>query len=158
MSDTNPAGSYELTILIMIALRSQTDALQDRLAQQGFGDVRPNHGFAFQLLSFGAASGNEIAEHLGVTKQAASQMLDYLEQHGYVKRERHPGDGRGKLVVLTNRGWECIKATEIILTDLESQWSTIVGADQMQQLRVALRKLVLATNNGVFPTYLRPVW
>ena len=35
----------------------------------------------------------EVAEHLGVTKQAASQLVEQLVQRGYVIREADPGMG-----------------------------------------------------------------
>jgi DNA-binding MarR family transcriptional regulator len=151
------AGGYELTILLSLAFRALTDELHLQLARLGFDDVRPTHGYIFQLLSFGAANVNEVAAHLGVTKQAASQLIDYLEQHHYLTRQPDPGDKRGKLVVLTARGWECIRQTERIFSELEAQWTARLGTERMEALRADLRKLVLEANGGNMPHLLRPV-
>lgn len=156
MSQEFTAG-YELTILLALAFRSLTDELHVRLAQLGFDDVRPNHGYAFQLLSFGPANINDLAAHLEVTKQAASQMVEYLEQHKYVIRQPDPNDKRGKLVGLTARGWECIRHTERIFSELEAQWTERLGNTRMAELRSDLRSLVLNANGGVIPPLLRPI-
>src|SRR3954468_18464937 len=108
----------DLTALLGMAFRALVDAMHVRLAAAGYGDIRPAHGFAFKRLRPDGASGNEVAEYLGISKQAASQMVDYLVEHGYVTRERDPRDGRGRLIVLTERGWGCIRAVEAISADL----------------------------------------
>lgn len=151
-------GGYELTALLAMAFRTLTDELHLRLAKAGYPDIRPAHGFAFQLLSFQPVSVNDLADHLGITKQASSQMVEYLEQHGYVFRQPQPSDKRGKLVVLTAKGWDCIKQTETIFGDLEQGWTELLGQARMQELRSDLRKLVLQANGGAMPRLLRPSW
>jgi DNA-binding MarR family transcriptional regulator len=74
------------------------------LNELGFGDIRPAHGFMFKCITPDGATGIELAEHLGITKQAVSKMVDYLEKSGYVMRRTHPTDKRGQLIVLTERG------------------------------------------------------
>ncbi|MFY1692146.1 MarR family transcriptional regulator [Plantactinospora sp. WMMB782] len=51
------------------------------------------HGLVFQALRGGGATGTELADRLGVTKQAAGQIVDDLERRGYLRREPHPGAG-----------------------------------------------------------------
>ena len=93
-----------------------------------------------------------------MTKQAASEIVDYLEQHGYVVRRPHPTDRRGKIVTLTERGWSCIRETEAILSHLEGQWATIIGANRMEELKIDLRQLVTVANGGFLPQKFRPTW
>lgn len=51
------------------------------MAALGYDDVRPAPGFAFQRIAPHSATGNELAEFLDITKQAASEMVDYLERN-----------------------------------------------------------------------------
>jgi DNA-binding MarR family transcriptional regulator len=88
-------------------------------------------------------TGNVLAEFLDITKQAASEMVGYLEQHGSVTRQPHPTDRRGKIVTLTQRGWSCIRETEALLSHLEVQWETILGTKRMEELKIDLRQLAL---------------
>ena len=157
MTDRAPRG-YDLTVLLALAFGSVVDELHRRLAALGYDDVRPAHGFAFVRLTPDGATGNELAEHLGVTKQAASHMVDYLVERGYVERRPHPTDGRGKIVALTARGWACIAATETIFADIERRWADIVGADRMEMLRADLRHVVAEAHDGRSPQRLRPMW
>ncbi len=152
------SGSYELAVLLALAFRGMVDELHRRLDEMGFDDVRPAHGFAFARLTPDGATGNELAVHLGISKQAVSQMIDYLEQHGYVTRRPHSSDGRGKIVLLTERGWGCIRATEEIFTDIERRWTDLVGAERMAQVHSDLRRFVYELGDGKVPSRLRPVW
>jgi len=150
--------SYELTLLLLLGSRTMIDNLHKRMATLGYDDVRPAHGFAFHRLAPNGATGNELAEFLDITKQAASEMVDYLEQHGYVVRLPHPTDRRGKIVTLTDRGWSCIRETEAILSQVEAQWAAIIGTKHMEELIADLRQLITVANNGTWPQKFRPTW
>ncbi len=157
--EANSSTSYELVILMMMALRSQLDELHLELAQAGYEDVRPLHGFIFQLLATrGSATGQEIAEHLGVSKQAASQTIEFLEERSYISRQPLPGDKRGKLVLLTERGWSCIRQVERILAGQQSNWEGVLGRAEVNKLRTSLSRLVKAAYGDIAPNRLRPIW
>ena len=160
MADGVPSNSnsYELVALMATAWSILVDDLQTELARVGYADIRPAHGFAFQLLAPDGATGNELAEHLGITKQAASQMIDFLEGHGYVERRPHPSDKRGKLVVLTQKGWDCIHAVETIFATLQQRWIGILGPERMAALQIDLRRLVTSSESGITSYRLRPAW
>jgi DNA-binding MarR family transcriptional regulator len=151
------AVGYELTFLFASAFRMAVDELQVELAKLGFVEVRPSHGFIFQRLSHCGATGKEIAEHMGITKQAASLTIEYLEECGYVKRQSHPSDKRSKLIVLTKRGWDCIHASERIFTSIENRWNEAIGEENIKALRLGLRKL-LQTSTDPHLFKFRPVW
>jgi DNA-binding MarR family transcriptional regulator len=155
LADT-PSTPYELVVLLAMAWSMLVDDLHGELARLGYGDLRPVHGFVFQLLAPHGATGNEVAAHLGITKQAASQMVDFLEAHGYVVRQPHPTDKRGKLILLTQKGWDCIQAVETIFASIEERWAEVLGPEHMQMLRTDLRRLV--ADSGIVSYRLRPMW
>ena len=152
------SGPYELFVLLTITYRAMVDELHREMALRGYGDLRPAHGFAFQRLTPDGATGNELAEFLDITKQAASQMVDYLEKRGYIIRRPHPRDKREKLILLSEKGWACTRSAEEILARLELRSAGMLGAERMQAFRVDLYRLALLTNNGVMPAHLRPIW
>ncbi|WP_339315036.1 MarR family transcriptional regulator [Paenibacillus sp. FSL R10-2734] len=151
-------SEFDLTSLLSLSFSTSINELHDRLRELGFGDIRPVHGFMFKCITPDGATGIELAEFLGITKQAVSKMVDYLEKSGYVMRKDHPTDKRGKIIVLSERGWLVVKAKENILTEMEQRWIEIIGSERLQLLKDDLTKLVYEANDDKLPTKLRPVW
>ncbi|MGE7954826.1 MarR family winged helix-turn-helix transcriptional regulator [Lysinibacillus xylanilyticus] len=148
-------NELELTSLLSLSFSTAINELHDRLSELGFEDIRPVHGFMFKYITPNGATGIEIAEYLGITKQAVSIMVDYLEKSGYVMRKAHPTDKRGKIIILTERGWLVVQAKEKVLTDIEARWGENIGIERMQMLKEDLTKLV---NGDKSPMKIRPVW
>ncbi|MFE9931542.1 MarR family winged helix-turn-helix transcriptional regulator [Streptomyces sp. NPDC005533] len=126
-----------------------------RVAEAGYPDLRPLHGMAFQALKGPGATATELAERLGVTKQAAGQIVDDLEKRGYVRREPHPGGGRRKLVVLTAAAYTHLAVAGRILHGLEAE---LAGSADLTVLRRELSHLVRALHGDDGLPPLRPVW
>ncbi|MBJ8030183.1 MULTISPECIES: MarR family winged helix-turn-helix transcriptional regulator [Bacillus cereus group] len=151
-------SELDLSSLLSLSFSALINELHDRLSELGFGDIRPAHGFMFKCITPDGATGIELAEYLGITKQAVSKMVDYLEKSGYVIRQTHPTDKRGKIIVLTERGWLVVKAKEEIIAEIEQRWIENIGAERMQMLKDDLTKLVYEANEGKLSSRLRPVW
>ncbi|MBX9975685.1 MarR family winged helix-turn-helix transcriptional regulator [Cytobacillus firmus] len=151
-------SELDLTSLLSLSFSALIDELHDRLSELGFGDIRPSHGFLFKCITPSGATGIELAEYLGITKQAVSKMVDYLEKSGYVIRQNHPTDKRGKIIVLTERGWLVVKAKEKILIEIERRWIENIGTERMHMLKEDLTKLIYEANEGKLSSRLRPVW
>jgi DNA-binding MarR family transcriptional regulator len=145
----------EIPGLLGMAFHAVMEEVHARLAEEGFADVRPAHGFAFQYLSVrGGATAVELGEHLGVTKQAAVQLVDELEKRGYVTRRPHPADRRARVVVLAPRGWECVRRVVALWTEIEGRWAGLVGAERLTALRDDLSAFVVAAGSPP----IRPLW
>ncbi|PEZ09270.1 MarR family transcriptional regulator [Bacillus sp. AFS018417] len=151
-------SELDLTSLLSLSFSTLIDELNDKMSELGFGDIRPAHGFMFKRIIPDGATGIELAEYLGITKQAVSKMVDSLEKSGYVMRQTHPTDKRGKIIVLTERGWLAVKAKDKILTEIEQRWIEKIGAERMQMLKEDLTKLVYEANEGKLSSRVRPVW
>lgn len=156
--NNNVDNELDLTSLLSLSFSTSINELHDRLNELGFDDIRPVHGFMFKYLTPKGATGIELAEYLGITKQAVSNMVDYLVKSGYVLRETHPTDKRGKIIVLTERGWLVVKAKEKILTEIEGRWIEYIGIDRMQILKEDLSIFVNKENEGKGSLRLKPVW
>lgn len=138
----------------MAVLRLATqlvDGIQEGTKRRGFDDIRPAHGFAFLLISAGDATTADVAVHLGITKQAAGQLVDHLVTRGYVERRPDPRDARARLLVLTERGWACTAAAEEAATETVDLWKQRLGPSMYRQITAALDALVE-------PGRLRPIW
>ncbi|MEH6955326.1 MarR family winged helix-turn-helix transcriptional regulator [Neobacillus drentensis] len=152
-------SELDLTSLLSLSFSTLVYELHDRLSEIGFGDIRPAHGFMFNHIFPNGATGQELAELLGITKQAVSKMVEYLEKNRYVMRRPHPTDKRGKIIVLTERGLLVMKSKEKIIAEIEQRWIENIGTERMQMLKEDLENLVYEANGGKLSTGLRrPVW
>lgn len=93
-----------LSAALLAVAGELTQRIHEGVVARGFEGIRPAHGFAFARLAPDGATATDLAAHLGVTKQAASQLVDEIVRKGYAERRPHPGDARARLVVLTERG------------------------------------------------------
>ncbi|MGW1023251.1 MarR family winged helix-turn-helix transcriptional regulator [Streptomyces sp. NPDC002577] len=140
-----------LSTALLAVAGELTQRIHDGVVARGFEGVRPAHGFAFARMAPGGATVTELAEHLGVTKQAASQLVDELVRKGYTRREPHPGDARARLVVLTELGWSCTRAADEAAAEAVRPWVELLGERKARALRDDL--LRLAPRGPIRPTW-----
>ena len=143
--------AQSLAFGLLATARALADGISAGLRARGFADVRPAHGFAFARLAAGGATITELAGHLGVTRQAAAQLVDELEANGYVERSPHPRDARARLVTLTSKGWACTRAAEAAIADTIRSWAEALGDNRLLALRDDLASIA---PRGP----LRPLW
>lgn len=147
----------ELIFLLGMAFQLLLAEFTGRLAEAGYPDLRPVHGMAFQALRGPGATSSELAERLGVTKQAAGQLVDDLERRGYVRRQPHPAGGRRKLVVLTEAAQRHLALAGRVLREVEAEVAGRCDREDLAVLRRELAVLVRSLGGDALPP-LRPVW
>ena len=140
-----------LTVALLAAGRALVNGITAGVRARGFADVRPAHGFAFARLAAGGATVTQLAEHLGVTRQAAAQLADELVAKGYVERRPHPDDARARLIVLTAKGWACTRAAEAAAADTVRQWAAVLGERRLRALGDDLHRV--APRGPLRPTW-----
>jgi DNA-binding MarR family transcriptional regulator len=129
-----------LAATLLAAAGDLTQRINDGVVARGF-EARPAWGFAFARLAPDGATVTELAGHLGVTKQAASQLVDEIVRKGYAERRPHPGDARARLVVLTERGWACTRAAEEAAAEAVRAWADVLGEGEVRALRERLGRI-----------------
>ncbi|CAL9398736.1 MarR family winged helix-turn-helix transcriptional regulator [Streptomyces sp. enrichment culture] len=140
-----------LTAALLAVAGELTQRIHDGVVARGFEGVRPAHGFAFARLAPDGATVTELAAHLGVTKQAASQLVEEIVRKGYAERRPHPLDARARLVVLTELGWACTRAAEEAAAEVVRGWGEVLGEAEVRGLTARL--LRIAPGGPV-----RPAW
>jgi DNA-binding MarR family transcriptional regulator len=135
----DPPG-FELPLRLFLAFRVIIDELHTELAREGHPDMRPMHGFVFQAIGPGTTA-VELGRRLGVSKQAASKMVESLERAGYVERTADPADARRKIVRLTAHGFDSLERSARIFDRIRDDWVRRLGADKVRTLEEALRAM-----------------
>jgi DNA-binding MarR family transcriptional regulator len=136
------APATDLPLLLLAAASEVIDAIHAGVTAAGFTDLRPTHGFAFVRMAPDGATVGEIADHLGVTKQAASQLVEELVHKGYAVRNPHPRDARARLITLTDRGWAVTRAADAAAAAYAGHWAAVLGPAAAAETRDRLTRVV----------------
>ena len=86
-----------------------------------------------------------MADHLGITNAAASQLLERLVQQKMVLRTEDPDDRRNKRIILTDKGKQTVAETmharQMWIMDLEKK----LNQNEKDQIISALEILTAKT-------------
>lgn len=130
------------TAVATLRVASQlVDGIQQGMRDGGYADLRPAHGFAFIRLSTGPATTVQVAEHLGVTKQAASEMVRHLTEQGYLRRQPDPEDRRQVLLELTAKGQDATAAAAAAAAKTVAAWRDQLPDGGLEHLTALLVRL-----------------
>jgi len=92
-------------------------------------------------LADGPMRASAIVGRCGVTKQAISQQLVYLQRNGYVEITPDPTDQRARIVALTDKGRTAQCFVVRMFGEIEREWSEQVGSEALATTRAVLTKL-----------------
>jgi len=105
---------------------------------------KPSHSAVFAQIRPEGSRLTVLARGANMSPQAMGELVDELEELGYVKRKPDPSDRRAKLIVLTPRGEQCIDAGIATIRGIESRLDEILGPRGHASLRRLLAQLLSA--------------
>jgi DNA-binding MarR family transcriptional regulator len=112
-----------------------------RLREAGHPAIRQGHGCVFRFIHEGGSRLTDLAESSGLSKQSVGEVVDDLEELGYVERAQDPQDGRAKVIRLTKRGADAHHAALEIFADIERDWAERYGAERVATMRELLEEI-----------------
>ena len=131
--------------LIGALLRMPVDAVHRRiiadLQAAGFTDLGESHMAVLRYPGPQGRRPSDVADELGMSKQAVNYLLGGLERAGYVRRADDPDDRRSRRVELTARGEVVRRTIRATVADIESELERELGARGFAQLRSLLVRL-----------------
>ena len=117
---------------LLKAARLLDEAALARIAAiPGAPPVRPAHTRLFPHLDFAGVRVTDLAERLGVTKQAISPLIAELEGWGIVAIEVDPDDRRARRVRFAPDGLRGLLAGIAVLGTFEAEVARRVGYEKM---------------------------
>jgi len=128
--------------LVQMLARSGARRLATSFDDAGLTGLRPLHAPVLIPLLGGGRRASDLADVLGVSRQAVAQVVALLERDGYVERLADPGDGRAKLVCLTRRGRQALRVLRATSLALEREWEAELGPVRLAAFREVLLKLL----------------
>jgi DNA-binding MarR family transcriptional regulator len=137
-----PTDRQAVGQLLSTLLREFRHDLAAPRADAGFGDIRDPHMQIFGNLRMGGVRLTELADRAQLSLAATSELVNDLEQMGYLVRRPDPADGRAKLIDLTKRGREAMAAAGDRVADIERRWSKLMGAKEFAHMCRSMQNLL----------------
>lgn len=144
VSETHPPWYADVVLPSLLAAGRTTygRAIRANLQSAGFGDMPPQGSRVVGGIARNGLNLTDVSEVLGVSKQAASQLVDTLVVRGYVERIPHPEDRRRMTVGLTARGRSAAQEIRAAIEAVDQSLTDRVGADDLAVARRVLGQLV----------------
>lgn len=120
------------------------DEVFEKLLAAGYDDLRPVHRPILRDLLTSNVRPSELALSLGVSKQAANDLVRELEGKGYIRLEPDPGDGRAKRIIATDRGRQASDLAQAGSKAVGRRWADLVGQERYAIFEEVLREIVSA--------------
>ena len=137
-----PADRQAVGQLLTRLLREFRHDLAAPRAKAGFGDIRDPHMQIFGNVRMGGVRLTGLADRAQLSLAATSELVNDLEEMGYLVRRPDPADGRAKLIDLTKRGRDAMAAAGYRVADIERRWSKLVGAKDFAQMCRTMQRLL----------------
>jgi DNA-binding MarR family transcriptional regulator len=144
MDDDRPAWYEEVAMpaLMRAARATYGAAIRVALEEVACEDVPRNGIFVIGAIARGGSPLSEIIRGLGVSKQAAGQLVDTLVVRGYLERAPDPDDRRRMTVSLTDRGQLAASASRTAIEEVDARATAEVGAERMADARAVMGAVV----------------
>jgi DNA-binding MarR family transcriptional regulator len=117
-------------------------AIRGALSDAGCDDMPRSGSYVLGAITGDGSPLSQIIEELGVSKQAAGQLVDTLVNRGYLERKEDPADRRRLTVSLTERGRFAASTAKGAIDDVDAHLAEHVGAAQVLKTRETLAALV----------------
>ena len=132
-------------------------AVAPAVADAGFDDLPRNGAYVVGAIAREGLPLSQVVTQLGVSKQAAGQLVDTLVMRGYLDRAADPTDRRRLTVSLTAHGEAAAAVTRDAVARVDAALTDRIGAASVQALRQALAVITHAeTNASVLVSFSRP--
>src|SRR6201990_2868788 len=130
--------------LVNLVAASGAPGLRTAFAAAGLDGIRPGQAVTLVPLAAGGLHASDLADRLGVSRQAGAQAVAPLERHGYVSRVPDPADARARVIELTPRGRQALRVMRSNALDVEKRWRDVLGEHRFGELRETLLTLLSA--------------
>jgi len=129
-------------IVIPALLRASRGAYRSAigaaLARGGYDDMPRDGSYVLGgMVNHGGQAG-DLVRQLGVSKQAASQLIDTLVVRGYLERHPNPEDRRRVTILPTERGRGAAAAIRSGVEAVDAELATLISPAELAGLRAGL--------------------
>jgi DNA-binding MarR family transcriptional regulator len=124
--------------LLRAARGSYAHAIRARLVAAGFEDMPRNGSYVLGGIVNQGGSAGSLVRELGISKQAASQLIDTLVVRGYLEREVNAKDRRRVSIDVTDRGRAAAAVVRAGVQAIDEELAGLVLPTELAGLRAGL--------------------
>jgi DNA-binding MarR family transcriptional regulator len=110
-------------------------------ARLQFPELRRSQRRILSMIPPAGARITDLARLADMTKQSLGEVIDGLEQTGFVASRRSATDGRVRIVSRTESGDDAVATTQQAIEFVERRWRAEIGAARYDAMKDALREL-----------------
>jgi DNA-binding MarR family transcriptional regulator len=134
--------------LLVQLLRQFRRELFEPAPEAGYPDIRAPHLQIFGNLDVAGIRLTALAERAQLSLAAASELVNELQDLGYLERRPDATDRRAKLIVPTARGRQALRDALDRVAEIEQHWSALVGPDRFAATCQTLQDLLDALDDA----------
>jgi DNA-binding MarR family transcriptional regulator len=116
--------------------------IREALEHAGYDDIPASGLFVIGAIARRPSPLSDVIGLLGVTKQAAGQLVDTMVVRGYLERTVDPEDRRRLTLALSDRGRAAAKIIRTVVERIETDLARRVGDDSLVHTRKTLQALI----------------
>jgi DNA-binding MarR family transcriptional regulator len=131
-----------LPVLLAEGRKTYGRAIRANFAASGFDDIPKLGPRLLGGMHRFDSQPTDIAGDFGISKQAASKLVDTLVVRGYLERAVDPADRRRIVLSLTERGHAAAETSWEATDRIDRELEEAVGAEAVRQMRATLGTLV----------------
>ncbi|HET8554192.1 MAG TPA: MarR family transcriptional regulator [Rhodanobacteraceae bacterium] len=128
--------------LLRAARRAYGGAIRADLDRAGYDDIPRNGLYVLGALANHDTPLSEIIRYLGVSKQAAGQLVDTLVSRGYLEREVDAEDRRRLTIRLSARGEDAAIIMREAVKRIDTRLAQRVSREWIDHTRATLLALI----------------
>ena len=113
----------------------------DGVVGSGF-PIKPHHSAVFGQIRPQGMRLTDLARGANITPQSMGQIVDELEQLGYLIRTPDQTDRRAKLIKLTEEGEKVAQQGATTVQGIEERLTELLGVRDYKKLRAILNTIV----------------
>jgi DNA-binding MarR family transcriptional regulator len=113
-------------LLVRLLHRFRTELFTLGESDGRFSDIRFSHMQIWGNIGIDGIRLTELADRANLGLPACSELVDELQEGGYLERRPDPGDGRAKLIFPTPKGREVLDMAGRMVAALEQRWGGLL--------------------------------
>ena len=142
MANDDTASEISIPALLRHARGAFSLAIRNELREGHFEDLPANGPYVLGGMANQRNDASQLVRELGVSKQAASQLVETLVVRGYLTREVDPSDRRRMTLELTARGRAAALAVRDGVDAVDASLAERLSPEELRGLRRGLFELI----------------